>query len=315
MSNFGLVSLIIPCHNEEEVIPETYKRIKALKDSSGIFFEIIFINDGSTDQTADLLDQLAHHDDLVTVLHFSRNFGHQPAISAGLHECKGDFAIILDADLQDPPTVIPEMLKVAITQKADVVYGVRTQRAGENWFKKWTAGIYYRMLNKISEVELPLDTGDFRLISRKVIDEFCKLREKNKYIRGLLSWVGYKQIPFYYEREARFAGNTHYSLWKMINFASKGMIYFSKKPLLVATNLGLFCVFIGLGLVAYVLVSKYYYHQVVGGWSSLLVTIVFFGGIQLLSIGLLGQYLGSIFDEVKDRPEYIIERKSKSQKS
>ncbi|MBK9270888.1 MAG: glycosyltransferase family 2 protein [Saprospiraceae bacterium] len=310
MSYTGLVSLIIPCHNEEKVIPETYRRIRALKDSFGLQLDLVFINDGSMDQTASILDHIAAADDSVTVLHFSRNFGHQPAISAGIHECKGDYAIILDADLQDPPEKIPDMLELALKENADVVYGVRLKRSGESWFKKTTAEIYYRLLNRISEVALPLDTGDFRLISRRVIEQFNGLKEKNKYIRGLVSWVGYKQIPFHYEREARFAGHTHFSWWKMISFALRGMTYFSKKPLQLATNIGLFCVFVGLGLVAYVLVSKYYYHQVVGGWSSLLITIVFFGGIQLLSIGLLGQYLGSIFDEVKGRPEYIVERKT-----
>jgi dolichol-phosphate mannosyltransferase len=304
-----LLSVIVPCYNEERVLEATYSRIRSVLDSKSINWELIFINDGSTDRSPQILDDLASRDPKVFILHFSRNFGHQPAVSAGLHECKGSYAIILDADLQDPPECIPEMLQLAQEQKAEVIYGVRRQRAGESLFKKLSAKLYYRTIHSLSEVPLPLDTGDFRLISRRVIDEFCALREKNKYIRGLISWVGFKQLPFAYDRDSRYAGNSHYSLSKMIGFATRGITYFSKKPLLMATNLGLFCVLVGLGLVVYVFVSKYYFHQVVSGWASLLITIVFFGGIQLLSIGLLGQYLGSIFDEVKDRPEYIIHRK------
>jgi dolichol-phosphate mannosyltransferase len=305
-----LLSVIVPCFNEERAISESYSRISSVLSAKGLNWELIFVNDGSSDQSAQILDHIAEGDHRVIILHLSRNFGHQAAVSAGLKECKGDFAVILDADMQDPPEYIPDMLQLAQYQNAEVVYGVRRQRTGETWFKKMTAKLYYRIINSISEVPLPLDTGDFRLISRRVIDEFSSLREKNKYIRGLISWLGFKQIPFPYDRDSRFAGDSHYSLSKMIAFATRGITYFSKKPLLIATNLGLFCVLIGLGLIVYVFVSKYYFHQVVTGWASLLITIVFFGGIQLISIGLLGQYLGSIFDEVKDRPEYIIDKKT-----
>lgn len=303
-----LLSVIIPCFNEEKVIPETFRRITDNLVSLNHLYELIFINDGSTDHTSMVLNDLARNHSEVRVLHLSRNFGHQPAISAGLHASRGGYAVILDADLQDPPECIPEMMKIAERDAADIVYGVRKARAGESFFKKWSASLFYKTLNKLSEIEIPENTGDFRLISRRAIDQFCNLHEKNKYIRGLFSWIGFKQLPYYYERDSRYAGKSHFSLRAMLNFASRGITYFSKKPLLLATNLGLFCFIVGLALIIYVLISKYHYHQVVSGWASLLITIVFFGGIQLISMGLLGQYLGSIFDEVKNRPEYIIEK-------
>jgi|JI10StandDraft_1071094.scaffolds.fasta_scaffold08209_6 glycosyltransferase involved in cell wall biosynthesis len=305
------LSLIVPCYNEESVLVETYQRLIKLLNPLAFSFEIIFVNDGSTDQTPFILDDFAHKDQRVIVLHFSRNFGHQQALSAGLHECRGQYAVIIDADLQDPPEIIPEMLNLAIRESANIVFGQRVTRKKEGWFKKISASIYYRLLNFLSDVELPLDSGDFRLLDRQVIDTFKELKEKNKYIRGLMGWVGYKQLPFLYEREARFAGKTHYSFTKMLQLAIKGLLYFSKKPLMIAMNLGFISVLIGLLLAIYVLVSKFVYHEAVTGWSSILISVIFFGGIQLLSIGILGQYLGSIFEEVKNRPEYLISRRVK----
>ena len=303
------LSLIVPCYNEESVLVETYQRLIKLLNPLAFSFEIIFVNDGSTDQTPFILDDFAHKDQRVIVLHFSRNFGHQQALSAGLHECRGQYAVIIDADLQDPPEIIPEMLNLAIRESANIVFGQRVTRKKEGWFKKISASIYYRLLNFLSDVELPLDSGDFRLLDRQVIDTFKDLKEKNKYIRGLMGWVGYKQLPFLYEREARFAGKSHYSFTKMLQLAIKGLLYFSKKPLMIAMNLGFIRVLIGLLLAIYVLVSKFVYHEAVTGWSSILISVIFFGGIQLLSIGILGQYLGSIFEEVKNRPEYLISRR------
>jgi len=305
------LSLIVPCYNEESVLVETYQRLIKLLNPLAFSFEIIFVNDGSTDQTPFILDDFAHKDQRVIVLHFSRNFGHQQALSAGLHECRGQYAVIIDADLQDPPEIIPEMLNLAIRESANIVFGQRVTRKKEGWFKKISASIYYRLLNFLSDVELPLDSGDFRLLDRQVIDTFKELKEKNKYIRGLMGWVGYKQLPFLYEREARFAGKTHYSFTKMLQLAIKGLLYFSKKPLMIAMNLGFISVLIGLLLAIYVLVSKFVYHEAVTGWSSILISVIFFGGIQLLSIGILVQYLGSIFEEVKNRPEYLISRRVK----
>ncbi len=298
------LSLIIPCYNEEAVIEHTAKRVAAcnLEDC-----EVVFINDGSTDSTLEKLKTLAAANNNIKIIDFSRNFGHQAAVSAGLHACTGNMAAILDADLQDPPELIFQMLTLMQKEKCNVVYGVRKSRKGESIFKKTTAKLFYRLINKMSEVPFPLDTGDFRLIDRKVINEFKKLKEKNKYIRGLISWVGFKQAPFYYERETRFAGETKYPLSKMISFAFTGILYFTKKPLKLAVALGSASVLLSLLMSVWVLFIKFFEPQrAVPGWASLLLAIIFMGGVQLLTLGILAEYTGSIFDEVKDRPEYII---------
>jgi polyisoprenyl-phosphate glycosyltransferase len=303
------LSVIIPCFNEEEVIQTTYDRVKKVLESSFINHEIIFVNDGSKDKTIDLLTSFAESDINVKVLSFSRNFGHQPAVTAGITHCTGDMAIIMDADLQDPPELIPDMVKTLLDENCNVVYGVRKNRKGETFFKKITAKIYYKLINYMSDVDLPKDTGDFRLIDKKVIDEFRKLHEKNKYIRGLISWIGFKQCPFYYEREPRLSGETKYSFSKMIKFASTGLIYFTKKPLAISITLGFLSILIGLFLAVYVIIAKITEPaEVVPGWASTLIIIIFFGGIQLLSIGVLGRYIACVFDEVKNRPEYIVDK-------
>jgi dolichol-phosphate mannosyltransferase len=243
-------------------------------------------------------------------LHFSRNFGHQPAVTAGIHNCTSDLAVIIDADLQDPPELIPELVATQKREQANVVYCVRDKRKGESIFKKLSAQLFYRSMNYLSEVDFPLDTGDFRLIDKQVMAEFKKFREKGKYIRGIISWIGFKQVPFVYQRQARFAGETKYPLSKMIQFASTAMLYFSKKPLKLATGLGFITVLIGIVYAVYTLIGKIVgYTHALSGWSSLIILIVFFGGVQLLTVGVLGQYIGILFDEVKDRPEYIIEKK------
>ncbi|MDR0825406.1 MAG: glycosyltransferase family 2 protein [Prevotella sp.] len=305
-----LLSVIVPCYNEEAVIGETYRRLKSVFEIEQFSYELIFINDGSTDKTLALLKVLSEEDKTVKILNFSRNFGHQCAVTAGLNHCIGDIAVIIDSDLQDPPEVIPNMLNLMHTEQADVVYGVRKKREGESWFKLFTAKIFYRLLNKLSDVKFPVDTGDFRLVNRKVINQFNSLEEKNKYIRGLISWMGFKQLPFYYEREARFAGETKYPLKKMLKFAMIGLFYFSKKPLNIATSLGFFSVLLGLLYLLWIFISLIFsLGHTVSGWTSTVVIIVFFGGVQLLTIGILGKYIGNLFDEAKNRPEYIIDNK------
>jgi glycosyltransferase involved in cell wall biosynthesis len=303
-----LISVIIPSFNEEQVIKESYRRLvnvflnNDLKD-----FELIFVDDGSHDNTLNILKEISAQDPHVKLLSFSRNFGHQAAVTAGLNQCKGQVAIIIDADLQDPPEVIPEMLKVYEKENCNVVYGVRKKRKGENFFKLQTAKIFYRTLNWLSDISFPVDTGDFRLIDRNIIDVFNSMHEKNKYIRGLISWVGFKQYPVYYEREARFAGESKYPLRKMMKFAAIGLFYFSKKPLRLATSIGFTSILIGLLLALWLFLNVITgAAHVVTGWTSTIIIIIFFGGVQLLTIGVLGQYIGSLFDEVKDRPEYII---------
>ena len=304
------LSVIIPCFNEEEVLHESYRSTKAVLDTLPCDAEIIYINDGSRDRTRMILDELAASDRRVKVLHFSRNFGHQPAVSAGIRNCHTDLAIIMDADLQDPPELIPEILALREKEQANSIYCVRRSRDKESFFKLFTARLFYRTMNRMSEVEFPLDTGDFRLIDRKIMNEFNRLREHGKYIRGLVCWIGFKQVPFYYERKARVAGETKYPLSKMIRFASNALLYFSKKPLRLAMGLGFIAVIIGIILAIWFMLGKLYgFSNAETGWTSIMTVVVFFGGVQLLTIGVLGQYIGVLFDEIKNRPEYIIDEK------
>jgi len=305
-----LLSIIIPCFNEEQVIAETYKRLTDVMQNLSHDYELIFVNDGSRDRTLSILQDFSATDKTVKVLSFSRNFGHQCAVTAGLNLCLGDVAVIIDADLQDPPEVIVEMFEIMQNEQANVVYGVRKKRKGESWFKLVTAKLFYRMLNRLSDVKFPLDTGDFRMIDRKVINQFNQLGETNKYIRGLISWMGFKQVPCYYERDARFAGETKYPFKRMLKFALIGLFYFSKKPLNMATSLGFASIILGFLYLLWLLISLMFLSgYAVTGWTSIIMLIVFFGGIQLLTIGVLGKYIGNLFDEVKGRPEYIIDEK------
>lgn len=304
------LSIIVPCFNEQEVINETYQRLSKVLDGMPYTSDIIFIDDGSIDATREALRTITNGDKRVKVISFSRNFGHQKAVTAGLNNCTSDMAVIIDADLQDPPELIPEMIKVMEDHNANVVYCVRKNRKGESWMKKFTAKMYYRFLNFLSDVKLPVDTGDFRLIDRSIIREFNRLNEKEKYIRGLIRWVGFKQVPFYYERDARFAGETKYPFSKMMKFAATSLLYFSSKPLKMATNIGFAAVLFALGLGIWSIIGKFLgYTHANAGWTSLFVTIIFFGGVQLISIGILGSYISNLFNEIKNRPEYIVEEK------
>ena len=303
------ISIIVPCYNEEAVIETFYERTsQVLNKMSEYDTHIIFINDGSKDKTPLLLNQIAVRDKSVKVIHFSRNFGHQPAVTAGLNLCVSDYAVIIDADLQDPPELIPELLEKSISEEASVVYCVRKKRQGETFFKKTTAKLFYKTMNNMSEVDFPLDTGDFRLIDKKAIHAFNQLKERGKYIRGLITWIGFKQVPFYYNRDARYAGETKYPLRNMLKFAKKAMLYFSTKPLKLSITLGVIAFTIGLIYSIYVILGQFFHFtNALTGWSSTIILIIFFGGVQLLTIGVLGQYIGVLFDEVKARPEYIVQ--------
>ncbi len=302
------LAVIVPCYNEELVIAESYRRTREVLDQLSVPTEIIYVNDGSEDRTYTMLDEIAASDPHVKVIHFSRNFGPQAAVTAGINHCDADLAIILDADMQDPPELIPEILSLREREQANVVYCVRKSREGESFFKRLTAKAFYRMLNYMSEVSFPLDTGDFRLIDRKVMDQFNRFHERGKYIRGLISWVGFKQVPFYYEREARIAGESKYPFSKMWKFATTAMLYFSKKPLRLAITLGFIAVMVGLVLAVWFTLGKIYgFSNAETGWTSIMTSVIFFGGVQLLTVGVLGQYIGILFDEVKGRPEYIID--------
>jgi len=304
------LAVIVPCYNEEAVINESYRRTKDVLQALPNQTEIIYINDGSADRTRVLLDAIAEKDPQVKVIHFSRNFGHQPAVTAGINYCKTDLAIIIDADMQDPPELIPGILELQEKEQANVVYCVRKSREGESFFKLFSAKMFYRIMNSMSEVQFPLDTGDFRLIDRKVMMEFDRLKEKGKYIRGLISWIGFKQVPFYYEREARIAGETKYPLSKMFKFASNALLYFSKKPLKLAMSMGFIAVLVGIILAIWFTLGKIYgFTNADSGWTSIIIAVIFFGGVQLITVGVLGQYIGILFDEIKARPEYVIDEK------
>jgi dolichol-phosphate mannosyltransferase len=307
MRNKEFISLIIPCFNEQDVIELTHSIVSEVMNTHFENYEIIYINDGSYDKTEEILAKINALSTQTKILNFSRNFGHEAATTAGLHTCKGEYAVILDADLQDPPKLIAEMFNIAKNQGANVVYGVRKSRDGESVFKKTTSKIFYRTLNYFSDIVIPIDTGDFRLIDRKVIDSFNSLPERNKFIRGLLTWVGFKQVPFYYDREARAGGETHYSLLKLVKLAITSTIYFSKKPLQLATNVGLTSVIISFFFLVYLIFQKILNPELIlAGWTSVISLVVFFGGFVLFAIGVLGIYIGNIFEEIKNRPEYII---------
>lgn len=303
------LTAIVPCFNEAEVIEITYQRLHAVAKGLPVPCKILFVNDGSSDSTGELLDRIAASDSSVEVLHFSRNFGHQPAVCAGIEHCTTDMAVILDADLQDPPELIPEMIDTMVREEADVVYCVRRHRDGETFFKKFTAKVFYRVLNYMSEVSLPVDTGDFRLVSRRVINEFCRLPERQKYVRGLMAWVGFHQVPFYYDRKAREAGGTKYPLSKMISLSLISLLYFSTKPLKLALMFGFLAVVFSLGLLLWSFFGKIFgFTNADSGWTSLFVVVIFFSGVQLITIGLVGMYVGNIFNEVKRRPQYVVKR-------
>ena len=303
------ISVVIPMYYEEEVANECYKRMtEILSKIDGYDYELICINDGSKDKTFDILEQIASKDTHVKVISFARNFGHQCAVTAGLKFVTGDAIVIIDADLQDPPELIPEMLKLW-EQGNEVIYGKRKTRDGESAFKLFTAKMFYKTLNALSDVEIPKDTGDFRLVDRKVVDVINSLPEHNKFLRGLFSWVGFKQMPFEYERKERFAGKTKYPLKKMLKLASDGIISFSSKPLKMVGGLGIISIVISMIILIYSIISyAFSLNQLTPGWTSIMVTVTLFSGVQLLSIWVLSEYIGRIYDETKNRPQYIIDK-------
>jgi polyisoprenyl-phosphate glycosyltransferase len=302
------ISVIVPAYNEELVINETHKRLKDALSSIAADYEIIYVNDGSRDKTIEILKEIGAKDSHVRILNFSRNFGHQVAVTAGIQHATGDAVVLIDADLQDPPELIKEFVR-KWQEGYDVVYAIRKSRAGETWFKKITAAIYYRTLRKLIDIEIPLDTGDFRLMSRKVVDSLNAMPERHRFIRGLVSWVGFKQIGVEYERQERFAGETKYPLKKMIKFALDGITAFSYKPLQLASWLGVYAALIGFVGILAIIALKFLTAVTVQGWSSLMVVVLFIGGVQLGILGIMGEYLGRIYDEVRGRPLYLLQER------
>ena len=309
------ISVVIPMYFEEEVANECYNRMsKVLNEMKDYDSEIIFVNDGSTDKTLEILEEIAAKDKTVKVISFARNFGHQCAVTAGLKYVTGDVVCIIDADLQDPPELIKDMVK-KWEEGYEVIYGKRKTRKGESFFKLFTAKMFYRTLNSLSNVEIPKDTGDFRVLDRKVVDTINSMPEHNKFLRGMFSWVGYKQYAFEYERQERFAGKTKYPLKKMLKLASDGIIGFSTKPLKLVGILGIVSVFISIAILIYALISFIFgLNHLTAGWTSLMVAITFFAGVQLLSIWIISEYIGRIYDESKQRPEYIVAKTINTEK-
>jgi glycosyltransferase involved in cell wall biosynthesis len=303
------ITVVIPVYNEVQVLPELLIRLQSVKKvrEGQVNFNFIFVNDGSSDGSKEYLTKEAESTEDISLISLSRNFGHQAAVSAGLACADGDYVAIIDADLQDPPELIYEMYQLANKENCDVVYGQRISRQGETYFKKITAKFFYIFLNKMSDIDLPRDTGDFRIVSSRVIKILNLLPEKHRYIRGLIPWIGFKSLPFPYERHARVAGETKYPLTKMVQFALNATFSFSRKPISIGLKLGGFVVSVGMILAVTIIALKIFTDIVVPGLASTLVLITIFGGIQIMLLGILGEYVGRIFEEVKGRPVYIVE--------
>lgn len=303
-----ICSVIVPLYNEEAVIEESYRRLKRVMECTKDNYEIIFINDGSIDKTKYMAEDICRKDGCIKLINFSRNFGHQAAITAGMNEAVGEAIIVIDADLQDPPEVILQMLE-KWKQGYEVVYGKRTKRNGEKLLKKFTAMVFYRLLKKMTSIDIPVDTGDFRLIDRKVCDALNSLPEKNRYVRGLVSWVGYKQTFVEFTRQERFAGETKYPLKKMIKLAFDGMTAFSYAPITIMSSLGGIIFFIGLVSTAYVLIKHIYLNIAILSLGLIMSINLIMFGLIFIGIGIMGEYIGRISDETKSRPMYIIDSK------
>ncbi|MGE5262986.1 MAG: glycosyltransferase family 2 protein [Acidobacteriota bacterium] len=302
-------SIVAPCFNEEKGLNELYRRICQVMDQTGEPWELVLINDGSRDKTPQIIRELRAGDPRVKLIDFTRNFGHQIAVTAGLDYAQGDAVIIIDADLQDPPEIILQMID-RWKQGYEVVYAVRTKRKGESWFKEFTAKLFYRIIYRITDVDIPLDTGDFRLMDRRVVEAIKQMRERHRFVRGMTSWVGFRQTGVEYVREERFAGETHYPFRKMLKFALDAITGYSYAPLQIATFLG----FLIAGLSAVAVVLVIYARLFMGaagqeqfhGQATTLVMVLFLGGVQLITLGVIGEYLGRIYDEVKGRPLYLV---------
>lgn len=299
------LSVAIPCYNEAPCLAALHQRVSAACSSTvGSAYEIVLVNDGSVDETWPAIRSLADRDSHVVGVNLSRNHGHQLALTAGLSVCRGERILIIDADLQDPPELLSEMMSL-MNQGADVVYGQRRSRAGETWFKKTTAALFYRFLRSLSDIEIPVDTGDFRLVSRRALDTLLAMPERDRFIRGMVAWMGFKQVPLVYARAERLAGTTKYPLKKMVRFAIDAITSFSVRPLRLASLFGLFLFIPTMALLAYVIYS-WFTDNYVRGWASLMTLILFIGTMQMFLLGVIGEYLGRLFLEVKGRPLFII---------
>ncbi len=299
------VSVVAPVFNEEAILPELYRRVRDTLDGAGEDWELVLVNDGSRDRSAEIMRELHEQDPRVKVIYFARNFGHQVAITAGTDYARGDAVVIIDADLQDPPEVILDLL-AKWREGYEVVYAIRAKRMGETWFKEFTAKLFYRIITRITDIAIPTDTGDFRLMDRKAVNALKGIREKHRFMRGLSVWIGFRQTGVEYVRAERYAGETKYPFKKMLRFALDGITSFSYLPLQLATYVGFICAGLAvLGILATIILRLSGSHAFYGQ-ASTLVSVLFLGGVQLISLGIIGEYLGRIYDEVKGRPLYIV---------
>ncbi len=301
------LSVVVPVYNEEEVIPELYERLKKAATQVSANHELLFVNDGSGDASLMKLQELSQRDSRVFYINFSRNFGHQIAVTAGLDRCRGKAVVIIDGDLQDPPELIPELHKKHL-EGYEVVYARRAERDGESTFKKITAKLFYRILRRLTSFDIPLDTGDFRLIDQKVVHYLRQMPEQNKFLRGQIAWLGFRQSEVLFSREKRKYGKTGYSFSKMLRFAMDGITSFSDKPLQLVTRLGFTISFLSLLIILYAFYSHFILDKTITGWTSLIISSMFIGGVQLISIGIIGEYIGRINQNSRNRPLYIIDK-------
>lgn len=303
-----VVSILAPVFNEEPVLPELYRRVRQVMDATPYAWELVLVNDGSRDRSAEVIRQLHEQDSRVKGISFSRNFGFQVAVTAGLDYARGRAVILADADLQDPPEVFPRMLE-KWEEGYDVVYGVRASREGETWFKVLTAKLFYRLIYRITDVEIPLDTGDFRLMDRRVVNAVRRMPERNRFLRGMVPWIGFRQVGIPYERRARYAGESKFnSVRQMLPFAIDAITSFSYMPLQLATYMGFGLAGASLIAIVIVIVLRLFGpSSPLVGQATTLVVVLFLGGVQLISLGIIGEYLGRIYDEVKGRPLYLID--------
>jgi polyisoprenyl-phosphate glycosyltransferase len=299
------ISVIIPVYNEEDNIYKLHERLKSVMEQLEVAYEMIFINDGSKDNSMPMIKALSKQHPEVRFIDFSRNFGHQVAVTAGLDKSNGKAVVIIDADLQDPPELIIDMYK-KMKEGFQVVYAKRKQRKGESLFKLWTAKVFYRILSKITSISIPVDTGDFRIMDRKIVEILKEMPEKNKYLRGQISWIGFNQTFVEYERQERLAGETGYTFSKMLRFALDGITGFSDLPLKIVTYFGFIVSFFAFLMMLYALYARFIVKHYEPGWASLMVVILFIGGVQMIAVGIIGEYLSRMNNNIRNRPLYII---------
>ncbi|QQR98638.1 MAG: glycosyltransferase family 2 protein [Sphingobacteriales bacterium] len=299
------ISVVVPVHNEEGNIIPLHQELCDVLRNIEVEFEIVFVNDGSTDQSINIIKELATQHSYIKYLDFSKNFGHQLSVFAGLEYATGNYIVIIDADLQDPPALIKNLYH-KIKEGYDVVYAQRTYRKDETWLKLFTAKSFYRFINQMSDVYIPVDTGDYRIITQQIRDVICSMPEHNKFLRGQIAWAGFKQTGVPYERMGRHSGSTNYSYAKMFQFAYDGIVSFSNTPLRLATYLGFAVSLFAFVIIIYTLYQKYANQNTIQGWSSIMLSVLFLGGIQLICIGIIGEYIARILDNVKNRPQYIV---------